>query len=209
MPIILLTALDDHGTRHEIQTVVERASRLTRQLLAFARQQVIEPQILNLNALILDLYKLLRHLLGQDIDLVIVPAPELAWIKADPSQIEQLLVNLVVNARDAMPKGGKLIIETRNVEPKHGSVQRHLSVIPAGALCLIVTDTGVGMDDIVKRHLFELFYTTKALGRGTGLGLATCYGIVKQHGGCIEVESEVGQGTTFTIYLHAASRGGH
>lgn len=194
---------------YEVRTVVGRAARLTHQLLAFARQQVVEPQILNLNNQILDLGKLLRHLIGEEIELVIKLAPDLAWIKADPSQIEQLLVNLVVNARDAMPKGGKVQIETRNIELGHAAVQRDMSVPLAGAVCLTVTDTGVGMDDVVKRRLFELFYTTKTLGQGTGVGLAMCYGIVKQHGGHIEVDSEIGQGSTFTIYLPAANVMGH
>jgi PAS domain S-box-containing protein len=192
---------------YEVRTVVERAARLTHQLLAFARQQVIEPQILNLNDQILDLDKLLRCLIGKEIELVSKLAPDLAWIKADPSQIEQLLVNLVVNARDAMPKGGMLQIKTRNIELEHASVQRSMSVPQSRMVCLTVTDTGVGMDDVVKRRLFELFYTTKALGHGTGVGLATCYGIVKQHGGHIDVDSEIGQGSTFTIYLPAVSHG--
>ncbi len=192
---------------YEVRTIVERAARLTHQLLAFARQQIIEPQILNLNDQIRDLGKLLRHLIGEEIELVSKLAPDLAGIKADPSQIEQLLVNLVVNARDAMPKGGMVQIETHNIELEHASVQRDASITLPGAVCLTVTDTGVGMDDVVKRHLFELFYTTKALGQGTGVGLATCYGIIKQHGGHIEVDSEVGQGSTFRIYLPAASHG--
>jgi PAS domain S-box-containing protein len=170
---------------YEVRTIVERAARLTHQLLAFARQQIIEPQILNLNDQIRDLGKLLRHLIGEEIELVSKLAPDLAAIKADPSQIEQLLVNLVVNARDAMPKGGMVQIETHNIELEHASVQRDASITLPGAVCLTVTDTGVGMDDVVKRHLFELFYTTKALGQGTGVGLATCYGIIKQHGGYI------------------------
>jgi two-component system, cell cycle sensor histidine kinase and response regulator CckA len=190
-----------------VRTVVERAARLTHQLLAFARQQVIEPQILNLNDQILDLDKLLRCLIGKEIELVSKLAPDLAWIKADPSQIEQLLVNLVVNARDAMPKGGMLQIQTRNIELEHASVQRSMSVPQSRMVCLTVADTGIGMDDVVKRRLFELFYTTKALGQGTGVGLATCYGIVKQHGGHIDVDSEIGQGSTFTIYLPAVSHG--
>jgi PAS domain S-box-containing protein len=189
----------------DICTVVERAARLTRQLLAFARQQVIEPQVLNLNDLILDLDKLLRHLIGEGIELVTTLASDLVNIKADSSQIEQLLVNLVINARDAMPAGGKLLIETHNIEADQAVIRRHLGMSTMGEVCLTVTDTGTGMDTTVKRHLFELFYTTKALGKGTGLGLATCYAIVKQHSGHIEVDSEVGQGTTFTIYLPAAS----
>jgi len=192
---------------YEVQTVVQRAARLTQQLLAFARQQVIEPQMLNLNAQIQDLGKLLRRLIGEEIELASKLAPDLAWIKADPSQIEQLLINLVLNARDAMPKGGKVQIETHNVELEHSSIQRNMGVTQARAVCLTVTDTGVGMDDVVKRHLFELFYTTKGLGQGTGVGLATCYAIVKQHGGHIEVDSEVGQGSTFRIYLPAVSHG--
>jgi two-component system cell cycle sensor histidine kinase/response regulator CckA len=196
-----------YGDLYEVRTVVERAARLTHQLLAFARQQEIEPQILNLNNQILDLGKLLRRLIGEEIELVSQLAPDLAWIKADPSQIEQLLVNLVVNARDAMPNGGKVRIETRNIELEHAAIQGDMRVPALGAVCLTITDTGVGMDDVVKRRLFELFYTTKALGKGTGVGLATCYGIVKQHGGHIEVDSEVGHGSTFRIYLPAVSHG--
>jgi PAS domain S-box-containing protein len=192
-----------YGDLREIQIVVERATRLIRQLLAFARQQVIEPQLLNLNDLILELRTLLRHLIGEGIDLAINPATEPALVRADPSQIERLLVNLAVNARDAMPAGGKLIIDVRIITCDDASLRLHVGA--GGAVRLSVTDTGVGMDELVKRRLFEHFYTTKALGHGTGLGLATCYGIVKQHGGHIEVESEVQQGTTFTIYLPAAS----
>jgi two-component system, cell cycle sensor histidine kinase and response regulator CckA len=192
---------------YEVRTVVDRAARLTHRLLAFARQQEIEPQILNLNDQILDLGSMLRRLIGKDIELVYKLAPDLALIKADPSQIEQLLVNLVVNARDAMPEGGKVEIETHNVEVGHASLQPDIRVLAPGAVCLVVRDTGIGMNDAVKRRLFELFYTTKALGQGTGVGLATCYAIVKQHGGHIEVDSEIGQGSTFTIYLPVVSRG--
>jgi PAS domain S-box-containing protein len=190
-----------YSNLQEIQTVVERAARLTRQLLAFVRHQTIEPRRLNLSDLVLDLETLMWRLVGPDIDLVITPAPELAWIRADPGQIEQLLINLVVNARDAMPRGGKLRIETRNIESDDASVQQYLGAIGVGAVCLTVTDTGIGIDEMAKRHLFDLFYTTKAPGQGTGLGLTICYGIVKQHGGHIQVDSQVGQGTSFTIYL--------
>jgi PAS domain S-box-containing protein len=197
-----------YGDLYEVQTVVERAGRLAHQLLAFARQQIVEPQALNLNDQIEGLGNLLRSLIGKEIELRSKLAPDLAWIKADLSQIEQLLVNLVLNARDAMPKGGMVQIETRNIELEPTAVQRGMGVRPLSAVCLTVTDTGVGMDDMVKRHLFELFYTTKALGKGTGVGLATCYAIVKQHGGYIEVDSEVGQGSTFRVYLPAVRHAG-
>jgi PAS domain S-box-containing protein len=191
---------------YEIRTVVERASRLTHQLLAFGRQHVIETQILNLNDQILDLGKLLCRLVGKDIELVYKLAPDLASIKADPSQIEQLVINLVINARDAMPNGGTVQIETHNCELGHTAVQRVPGAAQPAAVCLVISDTGVGMDDVVKRRLFEMFYTTKALGQGTGVGLATWYTIVKQHGGHIEVDSEVGQGSIFTIYLPAVGQ---
>jgi signal transduction histidine kinase/CheY-like chemotaxis protein len=185
----------------EIQKAVTRASTLTRQLLAFARKQIIEPRVLNLNDLIGDMDKLLRRVIGEDIDLITRPEPNVGCVKADAGQIEQVILNLAVNARDAMPNGGKLTIETRNVFLDSSYAREHQSVTEGPYVLLAVSDTGVGMDADVQLHAFEPFYTTKAQGKGTGLGLATCYGIVKQHGGNIWVYSEIDQGTTFKIYL--------
>ena len=185
----------------EIQKAVTRASNLTRQLLAFARKQIIEPRVLNLNDLIGDMDKLLRRVIGEDIDLITRPEPNLGFVKADPGQIEQVILNLAVNARDAMPNGGKLTIETRNVLLDSSYARGHQSVTEGSYVLLAVSDSGAGMDSDIQAHAFEPFFTTKAQGKGTGLGLATCYGIVKQHGGNIWVYSEVGQGTTFKIYL--------
>jgi PAS domain S-box-containing protein len=185
----------------EAQKAADRAAALTRQLLAFARRQAIEPRIINLNGLIGEMDKLLRRLIGEDIELVTLPTPDLGMIKADPGQIEQVIVNLAINARDAMPGGGKLTIETRNVALDRSSAQQHIDVTPGAYALLAVSDTGVGMDEETLRHVFEPFFTTKPKGKGTGLGLATCYGIVKQHGGHIWPYSELGHGSTFRIYL--------
>ena len=188
----------------ELLKAAERATDLTRQLLAFARKQPIEPRILNLNDLIVDMGRLLRRLIGEDIELVTHPSPELGQARADPGQIEQVIVNLAINARDAMPQGGKLTIETRNATLDDLYARQHLEVSAGAYVLLAISDTGIGMDAEVQSHLFEPFFTTKAAGKGTGLGLATCYGIVKQHGGAIGVYSEVGHGTTFKIYLPRA-----
>jgi PAS domain S-box-containing protein len=183
-----------------IRESAERAANLTRQLLAFARRQVIEPRRFNLNELIVNLNKTLQRLMGEDIALVTHIAPDLGLIKADPSQIEQVLLNLAVNARDAMPNGGTLTLQTSNVTLNEDYARRHL-VTPGDYIMISVIDTGAGMTDEVKLHIFEPFFTTKEQGKGTGLGLATCFGIIQQSNGHIYSESQVGKGTTFKIYL--------
>ena len=170
-------------------------------MLSFARQQRIEPRIFSPNELLIGLDKLLGRLIGEDIELVTRAAPDLGLIRADAGQIEQMLLNLAVNARDAMPEGGKLTIETTNAWLDHAYARAHVGVEPGAYVSLVVSDTGVGMDESIKRYAFEPFFTTKEPGRGTGLGLATCYGIVKQHGGTIELYSEPGCGTAIKIYL--------
>ena len=183
-----------------VQESAERAANLTRQLLAFARRQVIEPRRINLNELIVNLNKMLHRLIGEDIKLVTQTAPDLGQIKADPGQIEQVLLNLVVNARDAMPDGGTLTIRTDNVTLAEDYARSHL--ITSGDYVMVsVSDTGVGMTDEVKQHIFEPFFTTKEQGKGTGLGLATCFGIIQQSNGHIHAESQVDKGTQFKIYL--------
>jgi PAS domain S-box-containing protein len=188
----------------EIRNTADRAARLAHQLLSFSRRQLIAPEVVNLNELILNTDGLLRRLIGEDIELVTLPAPTLGSVRVDPSQFEQVLVNLVVNARDAMPLGGCLRVETANVTS--GEVDGGRRVTDDGApegsyVVLSVSDNGIGMTPEVRKHLFEPFFTTKETGKGTGLGLATCYGIVKQAGGEIGVETEPGSGTTFRIYL--------
>jgi PAS domain S-box-containing protein len=183
-----------------IQESADRAANLTRQLLAFSRRQVIEPRRINLNELIVNLNKMLRRLIGEDIKLVTQTAPDLGQIKADPGQIEQVLLNLVVNARDAMPDGGTLTIRTDNVTLGEDYARSHL--ISSGDYVMVsVSDTGVGMTDEVKQHIFEPFFTTKEQGKGTGLGLATCFGIIQQSNGHIHSDSQVDKGTQFKIYL--------
>src|SRR5215472_15440880 len=185
----------------EIRKAGERAASLTHQLLAFSRQQVLQLQILDLNSLVGDMGKMLRRLIGSHIQLTIKLAPRLGKVRADQSQIEQVIVNQVVNARDAMPEGGNLLIETSNVNVDENSTGSLPLLQPRPYVVLTVADTGIGMDAKIRRHIFEPFFTTKGPGKGTGLGLATVYGVVKQSGGYIYVYSEVHRGTTFKIYL--------
>lgn len=185
----------------EIVVAAERAASLTRQLLAFSRQQVMQPALLDLGQVVRGMEGMLRRLIGEDIVLRTVIAPELGQVMADPGQMEQVLLNLVVNARDAMPKGGTLTIETTNAMIEGPLATSHSTLKPGEYVMLAVSDTGVGMDSATLARAFEPFFTTKPLGKGTGLGLSTCYGIVKQSGGDISVYSEPNRGTTFKIYL--------
>lgn len=187
----------------EVRKAAERAGALTRQLLAFSRHKVLQPKVLDLNALLADLYKMLRRVIGEDIDLQTIPGPALRFVKADPGQIEQVILNLAVNARDAMPHGGRLTIETRNADLDAAYACLHPGVQPGPYVKLAVSDGGSGMDEETRSRLFEPFFTTKA-GQGTGLGLSIVYGVVQQSGGHLRVESQPGVGTTFEIYLPQA-----
>ncbi|MFH0965064.1 MAG: transporter substrate-binding domain-containing protein [Planctomycetota bacterium] len=185
----------------QIRELSTRAADLTRQLLAFSRRQPIQPVVFNLNSLVADAAKMLQRMIGEDVELVFRGAPDLGNIRAEAGQIEQILLNLAVNARDAMPEGGKLTIETSNVVLDRDYAGRHFGVTPGPHIMLAVSDTGCGMDETTRRRIFEPFFTTKEKGKGTGLGLATVYGIAKQHGGSIYVYSEVNKGTTFKVYF--------
>jgi two-component system cell cycle sensor histidine kinase/response regulator CckA len=185
----------------EIELAANRAAALTRQLLAFGRKQLLEPQVLDLSAVVVDMEKMLRRLIGEDIDIRIVTEPDVGRVEADPSQIEQVVMNLALNARDAMPEGGTLTIETANVDLDERYADAHAAVEPGSYVVLTVTDDGCGIDRETQARIFEPFFTTKERGKGTGLGLSTVYGIVKQSGGYVWVYSDVSQGTTFRVYL--------
>jgi CheY-like chemotaxis protein len=209
---MLLDRLDPadrtHADVQEIAAAADRAAGLTRQLLAFSRQQVLQPRVMSINDVIVDIEKMLRRLIGEDVELVTSLEPGIAEINADPGQLEQLLMNLVVNARDAMPSGGRLSISTSNSALSAESAAGTLHPPDGDFVMLAVSDTGTGMTGEVQQRIFDPFFTTKEQGRGTGLGLSTVYGIVKQSGGEIYVYSEVGQGSTFKVYFPRFSPAG-
>jgi signal transduction histidine kinase/CheY-like chemotaxis protein len=200
----LVAGLDPDDPRRreaeEIRRIGERAANLTRHLLAFSRRQMLQPRVLDLAEVVAELEKMLTRLIGEHIELRSVTAPDLWPVEADPGQLEQVVVNLIVNARDAMPTGGQLTIELANAEVADGAD----GALPGRYVRVVVADTGLGLDPGVREHLFEPFFTTKELGKGTGLGLATSYGIVEQSGGFIRVESEPNRGTRFEVYLPAS-----
>jgi PAS domain S-box-containing protein len=202
---LILQRLDDGDPLRkeveEIRKAGDRATALTRQLLAFGRKQVLQPKVLNLNPIVADMEKMLRRLIGEHIELVFVPGRDLGNVNADPSQLEQVVVNLALNARDAMGRGGKLTLGTRNVLLDGTYATRHVDVASGPYVLLAVTDTGVGMAPETLSRLFEPFFTTKVDGMGAGFGLSTVYGIVKQSGGHVDVYSELGRGSTFEVYL--------
>ncbi|HTD51581.1 MAG TPA: ATP-binding protein [Thermoanaerobaculia bacterium] len=202
---LLLTELPERDSRREnveeILKAGERATALTKQLLAFSRRQVLEPRVLDLNEVVRNLSRMLSRLIGENIELSFSPAPDLWHVLADPGQIEQVLMNLAINARDAMPRGGRLTIETRNTQLDGSHWRKDFPVQSGDYSLLAVTDTGVGIPPEIQTRLFEPFFTTKPRGEGTGLGLSTVYGIVKQSGGYIWVYSEPGAGSTFKVYL--------
>jgi two-component system cell cycle sensor histidine kinase/response regulator CckA len=202
---ILLNALPpsdpNHSAVEQIMKAGERAATLTRQLLSYSRRQVLQPKLVDLNQLLIGMEAMLRRLIGEDIELRFAPNAEIGQIKADPGQIEQVVMNLAVNARDAMPRGGTLTIEARDVDLAAHESSTHSGIKPGKYVALVVGDNGSGMDAETRAHLFEPFFTTKAHGQGTGLGMTIVFGIVKQNGGSMEVDSEPGKGTSVTVYL--------
>lgn len=202
---LALKKLDPADTLHrylvEIRKAGQRAASLTQRLLTFSRAKMMQPRVIDLNAVVADMEKMLRRLIGEDIELVTSLAPQLRRVRADPAQIEQALVNLSINARDAMPRGGRMAIETSNMTLSEEDARRSLNLRSGDFVSLSVTDTGVGLTNDVKAHLFEPFFTTKGPGKGTGLGLSIVYGIAKQSGGDVRVESEPDKGATFRILL--------
>jgi signal transduction histidine kinase/DNA-binding response OmpR family regulator len=190
----------------EIEKAGNRATSLTRQLLAFGRRQRLERMTLNLNEVIADLMKMVQRIIGEDIEVAVKSEPELSPVFADPAQIEQVIMNLAVNARDAMPQGGQLAIETFNYEFEETQRRKYEYIQPGKYVVMMISDTGTGMDPEIKARIFEPFFTTKDIGRGTGLGLAMVYGIIKQHEGYIHVDSEAGHGATFKVYLPVATK---
>ena len=208
---LLLEQLEpDHPMRADIAEITqsgERAARLTRQLLAFSRRQILDPRVLDLNDVIASIDRMLLRVIGEDIDFEVLPAPHLQRVRVDPGQMEQVIMNLVVNARDAMPHGGALTMHTANIELDEAFAREHIGVIPGPHVMLAITDTGVGMDDVTQARVFEPFFTTKGTGKGTGLGLSTVFGIVKQSGGTIWLDSVPGQGTTFRLYFPVTVEG--
>jgi nitrogen-specific signal transduction histidine kinase/CheY-like chemotaxis protein len=202
--LLLLRLATDDPRRRDVELVrktADRAASLTQQLLAFSRKQMLQPRVLDLNGVVAGMAQMLKPLIGETIELDSLLDPTLAHVKADPAQIEQIILNLAVNARDAMPQGGRITIETGNVELDDAFVAAHPGASAGAHAMLSVRDTGTGMSPEVQAHLFEPFFTTKGVGKGTGLGLATVYGIVKQHGGYIRIESAPGAGTVVRIYL--------
>ncbi len=190
-----------YSDAQEIINAGQRAASLVKQLLAFSRKQLIQPRVINLADTLVRFQKMLRPIFMENIEIVMVPAPNLGLVYVDPHQIEQVLLNLAINARDAMPNGGKLTIHAHNVKLDKSYAETHAEVSAGDYVAISIGDTGTGMTPEIKAHLFEPFFTTKGLGKGTGLGLATCYGIIKQHKGHLSCYSEEGQGTTFRIYL--------